>query len=75
MSCSVGPRHSSDPMLLWMLCRQAAVAPIRPLAWEPPQATSAALKSKKNKSILFSTKPCSPSTCGLKLPSHTQITV
>jgi len=30
---------------LW--CRPAAVAPIGPLAWEPPHATGGALKSKK----------------------------
>ena len=30
---------------LW--CRLAAVAPIRPLAWEPPYATSAAPPPKK----------------------------
>ena len=31
------------------LDRPAATAPIRPLAWEPPCATSVALKSKKKK--------------------------
>lgn len=31
-----------DPALLW--CRQAAVALIWPLAWEPPYATGTALK-------------------------------
>ena len=36
-----------DPVLLWLWYRPAAVAPIRPLAWELPNATSAALKSKK----------------------------
>jgi len=31
-------------------CRElAAVAPIGPLAWEPPHASGAALKSKKKK--------------------------
>ena len=34
-------------MLLWLW--QAAVAPIRPQAWELPYATGAALKSKQNK--------------------------
>ena len=38
-----------DPALLWLWCRLAAVAPIRPLAWEPPYATSAAVKDKINK--------------------------
>ena len=33
-----------DPVLLWLWCRPAAIAPIRPLAWEPPYATSVALK-------------------------------
>ena len=41
----------SDPTLLWLwlwLWRtQTAVAPIRPLAWEPPYATGVALKRKK----------------------------
>ena len=27
-----------DPVLLWLWCRLAAVAPIEPLAWEPPCA-------------------------------------
>ena len=35
-----------DPVLLWLWCRQAATAPIQPLAWEPPYATDAALKKK-----------------------------
>ena len=29
-----------------VVCRPAAAAPIRPLAWEPPYAAGAALKSK-----------------------------
>ena len=29
---------------LW--CRLAAIAPIQPLAWEPPRAAGAALKTK-----------------------------
>ena len=39
-------------MLLWLWCRLAATAPIRPLAWEPPYAMGAALekaKRQKNK--------------------------
>ena len=38
MSCGVGRRCSLDPALLWLWCRPAATAPIRPLAWEPPYA-------------------------------------
>ena len=36
MSCGVGRRGSSDLALLWLWCRPAAPALIRPLAWEPP---------------------------------------
>ena len=49
MNCGVGRRRSSDPMLLWLWFRPAAVASIRPLAWETPYAAGAALKSKKGK--------------------------
>ena len=35
--------------MLWLWRRQAAVAMIRPLAWELPYAAGAALKSKKKK--------------------------
>ena len=45
----IGQRGGSDPMLLWLWCRPAATAPIRPLAWDPPYATGAALKDKTNK--------------------------
>ena len=44
--CGVGRRHGLDPKLLWLWCRLAVVAPIRPLAWESPYATGTALKSK-----------------------------
>ena len=49
VSCIVGRRCGSDPVLLWLWYRLAAVAPMRPLAWEPPYAVSVALKSKINK--------------------------
>ena len=42
-------RHGWDPESLWLWCRPAATATIRPLAWEPPYATSMALKRKKSK--------------------------
>ena len=38
-----------DLALLWLWCRPAAVAPIRPLAWEPPYAAGVALKRQKTK--------------------------
>ena len=41
--------YGSDPVLLWMWRRPAAVAPIGPLAWEPPYVMGAALKSGKKK--------------------------
>ena len=50
MSCGVGRRHGLDPALLWLWRRLAAIAPIRPLAWQPPYAAGAALeKTKKGK--------------------------
>ena len=57
MSCGVGCRLSSDSALLWLWLwrRLAAVAPIRPLTWEPPYAAGAALKRqlKKKKYPVF----------------------
>ena len=47
MSCGVGHRRGSDLALLWLWCRPAAVALIRPLAWEPPYAMDVALKKQK----------------------------
>ena len=49
MSCGVGRRRSLDPMLLWLLRRPAATAPIGPLAWEPPYAAGMALEKEKKK--------------------------
>ena len=49
MSCGVGRRCSSDPALLWLWHRLAAVALIRPLAWEPPHALGMALEKTKKK--------------------------
>ena len=47
MSCGIGHRHGSDLVLLWH--RPAAVALIRPLAWEFPYSTGTALKKPKKK--------------------------
>ena len=49
MSCGVGPRYGLDPTLLWLWCRPAATAPIRPLAWELPYVMGAALEKDKKK--------------------------
>ena len=36
-----------DPKLLWLWCRPAAMAPIRPVVWEPPYAMSEALEKER----------------------------
>ena len=60
MRLGVGCRCGSDPTLLWLWRRPAGTAPNRPLAWEPPYATGAALqkakkykKKKKSKKFIF----------------------
>ena len=47
-SYGLGRRHGSDLRLLWLWHRPAALAPFQPLAWEPPYASSVALKRQKN---------------------------
>ena len=49
MSCGVGRRCGLDPTLLWLGCRLAAAVLILPLAWEPSDAMTAALKRQKKK--------------------------
>ena len=49
MSCGVGRRLSSDPLLQWLWWRLASEALTRPLAWEPPYAAGAALKESQKK--------------------------
>ena len=51
MSCGVGRRHSSDPVLLWLWCRLVATALIKPQAWELPCAKGAALEKAKRQKI------------------------
>ena len=51
MNCGVGCRFGSDPVLLWLWCRLAAVVLIWPLAWEPPHAMGAALKKEGKKNL------------------------
>ena len=61
MSCGVGRRRGSDPLLLWLWRRPEATAPIRPLAWEPPYAAGASQENgrktkqtnKQKKGIFF----------------------
>ena len=47
VSCGVGCRRGLDPVLLWLWCRPAAPAPIRPIAWDPQYAVGAALEKAK----------------------------
>ena len=49
MSCGVDRRCGSDLALQWLWCRPAATSEIRPLAWEPPYATGAALQKRQEK--------------------------
>ena len=44
LNCGVGHRCGSDAALLWLWCRLAAVAPIRPLARVPPYGAGVASK-------------------------------
>ena len=44
----------SDLVLLWLWYRLVAVAPIGPLAWEPPYADGAALEKTKKKNLEIS---------------------
>ena len=53
VSCGVGRRRGSDPMLLWLWHRPVATAPIRPLAWEPPYAVGAAQEMAKRQKKIF----------------------
>ena len=46
-SCGMGRGCGWDLVLLWLGCRPVAMAPIQPLAWEPPYALGVALKKKK----------------------------
>ena len=76
MGCGVGRRHISDLALLWLWCRPAAVAPIRPLAWESLHDVDAA-KKKPHKARISGFKPLSPfkvfyfSEMGLKIITFT----
>ena len=47
MSCGIGHRLGSDPALLWLWHRLAAIALTQPLPWELPYAKSTAPKKQK----------------------------
>ena len=48
--------HPTSIKLLWLWCRLAAAAPIRPLAWELPYATDAAKKRDKSETTIKMTQ-------------------
>ena len=47
MSCGVGHRCGSDPVLPSLWCKPADAALIQPLSWEPPYAAGEAIEKKK----------------------------
>ena len=47
LHCGVGLRRGSDPALMWLWRRPAAVGPIGLLVWELPYALGEALKTIK----------------------------
>ena len=49
MSCGVGRRRGSDPVLLWLWHRPVATDLIGPLDWEHLCAAGVALKRQKDK--------------------------
>ena len=60
MSCGVGRRHSSDPKLLWLWYRLAAIALIQSRVWELPYASGVALKTKREKKKIKQKKHTMP---------------
>ena len=46
---SLASQWVKDPALPWLWCRPAAVALIRPPAWEPPYAAAGVALKSKNK--------------------------
>ena len=57
MNCGVGRRCALDPAFLWLWQRPTAIAPVEPLAWEPPNAEGAALKRHTHKKTTYYTIP------------------
>ena len=49
MRCGLCCRCGSNPALMWLWYRPAAVSLIQPLAWELPYAAGAALKGQRKK--------------------------
>ena len=53
MSYGVLCRCGLDPTLLWLWRRTGAIAPIQPLAWEPPYAMGVAQEMAKRQKIII----------------------
>ena len=53
MSCGVGHRCGSDLALLWLWRRPKTTVPIRPLAWELPDAMGVALEKQKTNIYIY----------------------
>ena len=68
MSCGVGCRRVLDPALLWLCRRLVPTARIRPLAWDPPYASGAALEKDQKKRHHFAVQPFSCWTSQWHLP-------
>ena len=52
MSCGVGDKCGSDPVLLWLWCLPVAVIPFQPLSWEFSYAMGGPkLEEKKKKAL------------------------
>ena len=71
--CGVGCRRGSDPALLWLWCRLAAVALIPSLGWELPCAAGATLKKakeKRKKQVVLGNKDWEPNQLGVQLKGH-----
>ena len=65
VSCGVGCRHGSDPVLLWS--RPVAIASIQLLAWELSHAVGVTLKRpRKKKKKKLNIKPSLISVKGAK---------
>ena len=73
MSCCVGCRRGSDLASLWLWRRPAAIAPIRPLDWEPPYASGATLEKAKRQKQKQNKTECSVSKWFLFLPETWEI--
>ena len=58
MSHGVVCRYGLHLALLWLWCRLATAALIRPIAWELPYATGVALKKKKRQNKIFFRYEC-----------------